>query len=75
MSDAHLPTAEQMLFNAATELKRASIAAEECLAWLRSDWRPVGTPLTDEQAARKQLMQVAVVAIKRAVEAATREGT
>lgn len=70
MTDSHLPTASEMLTRAAEELDLALRHAEECLAWLRSDWRPVGSALTREQADSRQRMRQAAVAVKQAVEAA-----
>ncbi len=52
-SEANLPTRDEMLDNAARQIDLARQALEDAAAWLRSDWQPLGTPLTGMQAARR----------------------
>jgi hypothetical protein len=42
-------------------------ATAAALGWLRSDWRPVGSPLTDAQAARRRAMFTAIETAKAAI--------
>ena len=51
-----LPTREQMFANAVAELDKAYRALSEAASWLRSDWRPVGSSLTNVQTERKARM-------------------
>jgi hypothetical protein len=62
-----LPTAAEMLQHAETELNRAYEALGNAADWLRSDWRPVGSPLTDAQAARRRAMFTAIDTAKAAI--------
>lgn len=62
-----LPTADEMLANAEAELTRALAALGDAADWLRSDWRPVGSPLNREQATRRQRMMSKIEAAKRAI--------
>jgi hypothetical protein len=45
-----LPTREQMFANAVQLLNQAYKALGDAADWLRSDWTPIGSSLTDEQA-------------------------
>lgn len=56
-TESQLPTADEMLDRAAAELKAALARVEEAADWLRSDWRPLGSPLTREQAARRHAIR------------------
>jgi hypothetical protein len=48
-----LPTADEMLAQADAELSVAYKALGDAADWLRSDWTPVGSPLTKRQADRR----------------------
>lgn len=43
-----LPTWTQIADHAVEELSKSRSAASEAASWLRSDWSPVDTSLTDE---------------------------
>jgi hypothetical protein len=62
-----LPTAAEMLQQAETELDRAYRALGNAADWLRSDWRPVGSPLTSTQATRRSAMFTALETAKAAI--------
>ena len=62
-----LPTPDEMLRNAEVEMTRAYAALGDAADWLRSDWRPVGSSLTDRQAQRKTAMFRAIQAAKDAI--------
>ena len=62
-----LPTIEEMFANADKALTEAYAALGDAADWLRSDWRPVGAALTDEQADRKQAMFAAITTAKNAI--------
>jgi hypothetical protein len=71
MADS-LPTPEEMLSAAESQMERAYRALTDAADWLRSDWRPIGTPLTAEQARRRSEMRKAIATAKTAInEAAT----
>lgn len=72
MKEHELPTAEEILTNAMAELDRARYALSEAGSWLRSDWRPLGSLLTDEQAARRTRMWRAIDTAKKAIYRAKR---
>lgn len=63
-----LPTREEMLANADAEVERAYAALEEAGAWLRSDWTPAGSVLTDEQARRRNQLREAITRAKTAID-------
>jgi hypothetical protein len=63
-----LPTAEAMLHHADFELGVAYRALTDAADWLRSDWRPVGSPLTAAQARRRTAMRQAIAEAKTAIE-------
>lgn len=62
-----LPTRGQMIANAAAELDKAELALDAALDWLRSDWTPVGSALTTEQAKARARMQREIATAKRAL--------
>lgn len=62
-----LPTAAEILQHAETELDRAYRALSDAADWLRSDWRPVGSPLTDAQAAQRRALFAAIETAKTAI--------
>lgn len=62
-----LPTREQMLTEADAALSRAYVALSDAADWLRSDWTPVGTPLTAKQATRRERMRTAIAKAKKVI--------
>lgn len=72
MREENLPTAQEMLDRAATYLDSARHALSEAGNWLRSDWRPVGSPLTRAQAARRKRMSAAVAEAKAIIDKSER---
>lgn len=64
---ANLPTPDEMLANAQAELDKAYRALGDAADWLRSDWRPIGSSLTTEQARRRTAMQKAITAAKTSI--------
>jgi hypothetical protein len=60
-------TPAEMLANTVMCLRRANVALSDARDWLASDWPP-GTVLTDEQAARRDVLRKAVNEAKAAVE-------
>ncbi|MGI5179542.1 hypothetical protein ACQEVZ_24745 [Dactylosporangium sp. CA-152071] len=62
-----LPTPDEMLAHAETDLDRAARALTDAADWLRSDWTPVGSPLTAEQARRRTAMRAAITAASAAI--------
>jgi hypothetical protein len=66
-----LPTRDEMFANAEAELDQAYRALGNAADWLRSDWRPVGSPLTALQALRRRRMQAEISTAKYAINQAT----
>ncbi|BEL07860.1 hypothetical protein Q0Z83_060510 [Actinoplanes sichuanensis] len=62
-----LPTPDEMLANAQAELDKAYRALGNAADWLRSDWRPVDSSLTADQARRRTAMQKSIAAAKTAI--------
>jgi hypothetical protein len=62
-----LPTPDEMLAAAERELDKAYRALSDAADWLRSDWRPVGSSLTTEQAKKRQRMQAGITKAKSAI--------
>jgi hypothetical protein len=62
-----LPTREEMFANADASLTRALDALDSAADWLRSDWKPVGSALTDAQADPKVRMFDAIGEAKAAI--------
>jgi hypothetical protein len=62
-----LPTREQMFDNAIDLLNQAYQALGDAADRLRSDWTPVGSPLTDEQADRRTRMFTEIDTAKKAI--------
>ena len=62
-----LPTPDQMLASAEQELRNANRALSDAADWLRSDWRPVGSALTPEQAQRRRQLQQAITSAKHTI--------
>jgi hypothetical protein len=61
---SQLPTADEMLARAEQAMTDAYGRLGDAADWLRSDWRPVGSPLTDAQAARRSAMFAAIETAK-----------
>lgn len=66
MSDG-LPTADEILDRANDCLSVAYRALGDAGDWLRSDWRPVGSSMTDEQATKRDAMWKAIEDAKSAI--------
>ena len=64
---SQLPTADELLARAETELNRAYLALSDAADWLRSGWRPVVSPLTTAQAVRRRAMFTAIETAKAAI--------
>ena len=62
-----LPTREEMFNRAGACLDEAYRALGDAADELRSDWRPVGTSLTDEQAELRTRMRREIAAAKDAI--------
>ena len=62
-----LPTRTEMLARAEAELDRAYVALSDSADWLRSDWTPVGSSLSDGQAERRTRMREAITTAKAAI--------
>lgn len=60
MKRRDLPTREDMLRNAQAQLSVAYKALGDAADWLRSDWRPIDTSLTKEQAEHRKRMFEAI---------------
>jgi hypothetical protein len=69
---ANLPTADEMLDNAAAELDKARRALSEARDWLASDWRPLGSMLTDAQVARRDRLREAIAEARTVIDHANR---
>jgi hypothetical protein len=65
-----LPTAAEILQHAEQSMTDAYGRLGDAADWLRSDWRPVGSPLTDAQAARRSAMFTAIETAKAAIKQA-----
>lgn len=62
-----LPTREQMFDNAIDRLDQAYQALGDAADWLRSDWAPVGSSLTRQQADRRTRMFAEIAQAKQAI--------
>lgn len=59
-SDSELPTWDEIEGHALRHLDAARNEMSEVRDWLRSDWRPLGSPLTAAQAgARSEVLRIA----------------
>lgn len=74
MREQDLPTADEILGKALDELDEARRHLSEAASWLRSDWRPIGTPLTAEQAAWRDAMRKAIEEGKQLIDEAKGAG-
>ena len=69
-SDSNLPTWDEIERHALGHLDAARNEASEVQSWLKSDWRPLGSPLTDAQAeARSEVTRIAAQ-VKRLIDQA-----
>lgn len=66
-TEAHLPTADDILGRAEDCLDEAYRALGDAADWLRSDWRPLGSSMTVGQAARRDLLREAIGKAKQAI--------
>lgn len=58
-SDSELPTWGEIENHALSHLHSARNEMSEAQLWLRSDWRPAGSPLTDAAAeARSEVLRI-----------------
>jgi len=64
---AELPTPDEMLDNAEENILDAYRFLDAAADWLRSDWHPVGSALTPDQAERRMRLRAAVTAGKHAI--------
>jgi len=60
MRDDELPTRQEIFLNALDELSTAYRALGDAADWLRSDWQPVGSSLTDAQGDAKSKLYDAI---------------
>lgn len=67
MQEHELPTAAEILSNAEDQIVAAYRALDAAADWLRSDWRPLGSSLTAEQAAARLAMREAITEAKTAI--------
>jgi hypothetical protein len=63
----HLPTASEMFAEARVRLDDAYALLGDAEDWLRSDWRPLGSALTDGQAEDRIRMRREIAAAKTAI--------
>lgn len=60
MDEASLPTWEEVEAHALRHLDAARNEMSEVRDWLRSDWRPLGSPLSDaDAAAQGEVLRIA----------------
>lgn len=58
-SDRELPTWDEIEAHALRHLGAARNEMSEVRDWLNSDWRPLGSPLTDtDAAARREVLRI-----------------
>lgn len=69
-----LPTREKIFANALGELDKADRALGDAADWLRSDWSPVGSSLTNVQSAARASMFERIEAAKRQINWAKDDG-
>jgi len=64
---SQLPTREGMFFHAGFELDVAYRGLGDAADWLRSDWQPIGSALTEAQSAARSAMFEAIGEAKEAI--------
>ncbi len=69
-----LPTREQMFANTIAELDKAYRALGDAQDWLRGDWTPAGSSLTDAQGDAREAMRDAIAKAKTEVNRAQDAG-
>jgi hypothetical protein len=74
MQEQKLPTRAEIFIKALAELDTAYRVLGDAQDWLRSDWQPVGSSLTNEQGKARSAMQDAIAAAKNAVNQAKDAG-
>lgn len=67
-----LPTAQQMIEHAVSEINAALYQLDDAADWLRSDWQPVGSPLNPWQTRARTEMRKAIAEAKATIEAGKR---
>lgn len=70
MQEHELPTWQGMFRSALVELDTARSALSDAAGWLRSDWRPLGTPLPDAAATARSEVLDRVGRLKGAIDQA-----
>lgn len=65
-----LPTRAGIFGHTLTTLNQADVWLDDALAWLSSDWQPVGSELTDRQAEARHEIRKAIAAAAVQIEAA-----
>jgi hypothetical protein len=66
-SEGGLPTFDQILGHTLSALDEAYRAIGDAQDWLRSDWSPLGSSLTDSQARARVRLQSGLAAVKREI--------
>jgi hypothetical protein len=66
-TEAQLPTADEILFRARECLNDAYRALGDAGDWLRSDWKPLGSSLTDAQVRERDRIYKAIETCKNAI--------
>jgi hypothetical protein len=69
-----LPTREEIFIKALDELDTAYRALGDAQGWLRSDWQPVGSSLSNAQGDARSAMQDAIAEAKAAINKAKDAG-
>jgi hypothetical protein len=67
MKEQDLPTAEDIFIAADQELSKAYRALGDAADWLRSDWQPLGSALSNEQTRRRSAIWKAIDIAKSAI--------
>lgn len=62
-----LPTRDEIFTKSLEELDNAYRALGDAGDWLRSDWTPVGSTLTDAQGAARSAIRTAIATAKQAI--------
>lgn len=71
---SNLPTRREIFLEATDELSGAYRALGDAADWLRSDWQPVSSSLTDAQARARSEMFDAITEAKAAINRAKAAG-
>jgi hypothetical protein len=73
VKEHELPTADEMIRRAVDDLDKAYRALGDASDWLRSDWRPLGSALTDRQFAARTALQKGIQDAAAVINRAKRE--